>query len=236
MSDVNLTIDDQPVTVPAGTTILQAADQLGINIPTICYHEACTANALCRLCVVEVEGGRVLAASCVAPVSEGMRVSTRNPRVERSRRTILEMLDSTVDLAESPEIQGFIHEYQVDAGRFPDAERRDPVPLDDNPMYIRDYAKCVLCWRCVQVCAQDAQYTYAINFAGRGFETQIGTFFDQPMPATSCVFCGQCVGVCPTGALKPKSEWLLERGLTPDEIMGLTRGERRRKKQGGSHD
>ncbi len=72
-------------------------------------------------------------------------------------------------------------------------------------MYVRDYAKCVLCWRCVQVCAEDAQYTYAINFTGRGYETQIGTFFDRPMPETTCVFCGQCVGVCPTGALKPEA-------------------------------
>ncbi len=97
-------------------------------------------------------------------------------------------------------------------------------------MYVRDYAKCVLCWRCVQVCADDAQYTYAINFKGRGFETQIGTFFDLPMPATTCVFCGQCVGVCPTGALKPKREWLLEQGMTPDEILQVTRSERRRKR------
>lgn len=236
MSEVTLKIDNQTVTVPVGTTILQAAQQLGIEIPTICYHEACTANALCRLCVVDVEGGRVLAASCVAPVSEGMRVSTRSPKVERSRRTILEMLDSTVDLSESPEIQAFMQDYSADGQRFPEAQRRDPDPVDDNPMYIRDYAQCVLCWRCVQVCAEDAQYTYAINFVSRGFETQIGTFFDQPMPATSCVFCGQCVGVCPTGALKPKSEWLLEQGLTPDQIMGLTRGERRRKKKEGQHD
>ncbi|HLA97506.1 MAG TPA: 2Fe-2S iron-sulfur cluster-binding protein [Anaerolineales bacterium] len=235
MSEVTLTIDDLPVNVPAGTTILQAARQLGVEIPTICYHEACTANALCRLCVVEVEGWRVLAASCVVPASEGMLVSTRNPRVERSRRTILEMLDSAVDLSESPEIQAFIADHGAHPGRFPGAERREPPLLDDNPMYIRDYAKCVLCWRCVQVCAEDAQYTYAINFAGRGFETQIGTFFDRPMPATTCVFCGQCVGVCPTGALKPKREWLLEQGLTPDEIMGLTRSERRRKRNGGSH-
>ena len=235
MSEVNLMIDNLPVSVPAGTTILQAARQLGVEIPTICYHEACTANALCRLCVVEVEGWRVLAASCVVPASEGMRVSTRNPRVERSQRTILEMLDSAVDLSESPEIQVFISDRGADPGRFPGAERREPPLLDDNPMYIRDYAKCVLCWRCVQVCAEDAQYTYAINFAGRGFETQIGTFFDRPMPATTCVFCGQCVGVCPTGALKPKREWLLEQGLTPDEIMGLTRSERRRKRNGGSH-
>jgi NADH dehydrogenase/NADH:ubiquinone oxidoreductase subunit G len=228
--DVSLIIDGQPVTAPAETTILKAAESIGAAIPTICYHEACTANALCRLCVVEVEGGRVLAPSCVAQVAEGMVVHTRSPRVERSRRTILEMLDSAVDLSEAPEIQGFIQDYAADRERFPGGEQRDIPLIDDNPMYVRDYGKCVLCWRCVQVCAEDAQYTFAINFKGRGFDTQIGTFFDQPMPTTSCVFCGQCVGVCPTGALKPKREWLLEKGLAPDEILQVTRTERRRKR------
>ena len=227
--DVTLTIDGQEVTVPAGTTILKAAEQIGEAIPTICYHEACTSNALCRLCVVEVEGARVLSPSCVAQVNEGMQVKTRSEKVERSRRTILEMLASAVDLSEAPEIQGFMAEYGVESERFPEAERRDPPLLDDNPMYLRDYSKCVLCWRCVQVCAEDAQYTYAINFTGRGFETSIGTFFDVPMPATTCVFCGQCVGVCPTGALKPKREALLEQGMTPDEMFQMTRTERRRK-------
>lgn len=230
-TDITLTIDDRPVTVPAGTTLLQAAQQIGQSVPTICYHEHCTANALCRICVVEVEGARVLAPACVAQVSEGMKVHTRNERVERSRRTILEMLDATVDLSESPEIQDFLGDYGAKAERFPEAERRESPVIDDNPMYIRDYSKCILCWRCVQVCADDAQYTYAINFEGRGFETQIGTFFDKPMPETTCVFCGQCVGVCPTGALKPKREWLLQEGQTPDEIMNLTRGERRRKRK-----
>jgi predicted molibdopterin-dependent oxidoreductase YjgC len=98
-------------------------------------------------------------------------------------------------------------------------------------MFIRDYAKCILCWRCVQVCADDAQFTHAINFAGRGFETQIATFFERPLPESSCVFCGQCVGVCPTGALKPRREWLLEQGKTPDEIMEMTRSSRRRAKR-----
>ena len=160
-----------------------------------------------------------------------MAVQTRSPRVERSRKTILEMLDSSVDLSQAPEIQGYIQDYAADRERFPEAERRDVPVLDDNPMYIRDYAKCILCWRCVQVCADDAQFTYALNFGGRGYETQIATFFDQPMPATTCVFCGQCVGVCPTGALKPKREWLLESGLTPDEIQEVTRSERRKRRR-----
>ena len=108
--------------------------------------------------------------------------------------------------------------------------RRVPV-LDDNPMYIRDYSKCILCWRCVQVCAEDAQYTYALNFSGRGFATQISTFFEKPLLETTCVFCGQCVGVCPTGALKPKRQWLFEQGRTPDEVMAMTRTERRRRRK-----
>lgn len=232
MSDeIHLTIDGQTVTVPAGTTILQAARAMGEDIPAICYHEACTANGLCRMCVVEVEGARVLVASCVAQVSEGMKVQTRSPRVERSRRTILEMLDSAVDLSQAPEIQAMQQDYAADLERFPGAEKRQVPVLDDNPMYVRDYSKCVLCWRCVQVCAEDAQYTYAINFSGRGFETQIGTFFDMPMPETSCVFCGQCVDVCPTGALKSKRQWLFEQGKTPDEIMQMTRMERKRKRE-----
>jgi NADH dehydrogenase/NADH:ubiquinone oxidoreductase subunit G len=228
---VSLTIDGQPVTVTAGATLLQAAAAAGIDVPTICYHEACTANALCRLCVVEVKGARLLQPSCVVVAGEGMEVQTRSPRVERSRRTILEMLNSAVDLSEAPAIQAQMSDYAADPARFPDAERREPPLLDDNPMYVRDYAKCVLCWRCVQVCAEDAQYTFALNFDGRGFHTQIGTFFDLPMPETSCVFCGQCVGVCPTNALKPRREWLLQAGKTPDEIMELSRSTRRRSRR-----
>ncbi len=231
MSEITLTIDGQPATVPAGTTILKAAQSMGEQIPTICYHDHCTANALCRICVVEVEGARVLSPACVAQVSEGMKVTTRSERVERSRRTILEMLDSAVDLSEAPEIQTFANDYGADDSRFDGGARREHPLLDDNPMYIRDYSKCILCWRCVQVCADDAQYTYAINFGQRGFETHIATFFDKAMPETTCVFCGQCVGVCPTGALKPKREWLLESGKTPDEIMAMTRSERRKKRK-----
>ncbi len=231
MTDIKITIDGQTVTVPPGTTILEAAKSIGIDIPVICFHEACTANALCRLCVVEIEGARLLSPSCVAEARDGMRIHTRNERVERSRRTILEMLDSAINISESPEIIGFLDEYEADRNRFPEAKRRESPVTDDNPMYIRDYSQCVLCWRCVQVCADDAQYTYAINFSGRGFDTQISTFFEKPLPESTCVFCGQCVGVCPTGALKPKREWFFEQGLSPDEIMQLTRSERKKRRR-----
>jgi NADH dehydrogenase/NADH:ubiquinone oxidoreductase subunit G len=228
---INLLIDDTAVQVEEGTTIMKAAKLVGIDIPTICFHDFCTSNALCRICVVDVEGSRTLVASCVAKVAEGMKVRTQTGQVRLARRSILEMLASTVDLSEAPDILGYIQEYGADVQRFPQAERREPLLIDDNPMYIRDYAKCILCWRCVQVCAADAQYTYAINFSSRGYKTSISTFYNRPMPETTCVFCGQCVGVCPTGALKPKREWLLENGISESQIGQLTRSERKSKRQ-----
>src|SRR5512142_1522822 len=227
--EIALTIDGQEIITEQGETLLEAARENGIDIPTICFHEATTSNALCRICVVEVEGMRVLQPACIVEAAKGMKVQTRSERVVRARKTILEMLASTMDLSDAPEIQVMMAEYAVDVNRFPDAERRETPVKDDNPMYIRDYSKCLLCWRCVQVCADDAQYTYALNFEGRGYETQIGTFFDKAIPETTCVLCGQCVGVCPTGALKPKREFLLEQGMSPQEISVLNTGRKRRK-------
>jgi NADH dehydrogenase/NADH:ubiquinone oxidoreductase subunit G len=223
-------MDGKEITIEDGQTLLEAARANGIEIPTICFHEATTANGLCRICVVEVEGWRVLQPACVVQAGAGMKVHTRSEKVVRARKTILEMLASTMDLSDSPAILTMMDEYGAHADRFPDAKRRESDIKDDNPMYIRDYSKCLLCWRCVQVCADDAQYTYAINFEGRGFGTQIGTFFDKSIPETTCVLCGQCVGVCPTGALKPKRQYLLEQGVSPEEISVLNTG-RKKKKQ-----
>ncbi len=224
---INLTIDGTNIEVERGCTILEAARHAGVEIPVLCYFEHTTAEGLCRLCAVEVEGMRGLQAACVAEAREGSIVHTRSEDIDRVRRTILEMLAISVDISDAPGIQGLMHEYRAKPERFNGVEKRQPPLIDDNPAYIRDYAKCVLCWRCVQVCASDAQYTYAINFRGRGYDTQIGTFFDRPMPETSCVFCGQCVGVCPTGALKAKREFLFEQGISPDDILVETgiRGE-----------
>ena len=226
---ITLTIDGQEVTAEQDKTLLEVAREMGKDIPTICFHEATTANALCRTCVVEVEGQRVLQPACIVKAGAGMKVQTRSEKVVRARRTILEMLASTMDLSEAPEIQNMMYEYGASSSRFPDAERRESDVKDDNPMYVRDYSKCLLCWRCVQVCAEDAQYTFAINFDGRGFETQIGTFFDKTIPETSCVLCGQCVAVCPTGALKPKREYLLEQGMSASEISVMNTGRKQRK-------
>ncbi|MEZ4646899.1 MAG: 2Fe-2S iron-sulfur cluster-binding protein [Chloroflexota bacterium] len=225
---VTLTIDDREITVPAGTTILEAAQELGIEIPVICYHPHLTANGLCRVCSVET-GGRVQAAACVTHCSSGMTVQTNNDAVQRGRRTILEMLAATVNLEDAPQILALLAQYGADAERFAGGERREAPIHDDNPFYIRDYNQCVNCWRCVQVCAEDAQYAFALNFEGRGFHTQIATFLNDPMPDTTCVFCGQCVGVCPTGALKPKRQALLEQGFSPDEVFEQTRRGQRKK-------
>jgi len=229
--NISLTIDGQLLEVEQGTTLLEAARGAGIDVPTICFHEATASNGLCRICVVEVDGQRLLQPACMVKAAADMQVHTRSERVDRARRTVLEMLASTMDLSQAPEILAMMREYDAAADRFPGAERRESAIKDDNPMYVRDYSKCLLCWRCVQVCDEDAQYTYAINFSGRGYETQIATFFDRPIPETTCVLCGQCVGVCPTGALKAKREYLLENGMSPAEISVLSTGRRRRRER-----
>lgn len=229
---IRFRLDGREIHVEEGTTILEAARQTGMDIPILCYFDHTTANGLCRLCVVETEGARGLQASCVTVPREGSVVHTQSDNVRRARRTILEMLASAVDLSEAPDVQRMMKEENADPERFAEGEARKPALLDDNPMYIRDYAKCVLCWRCVQVCAEDAQYAFALNFSGRGFHTSIATFFEKPMTQTTCVFCGQCIGVCPTGALKGKREFLLEQGVSVAEIFETTQAPRRARRGG----
>ncbi len=195
----------------------------------ICYHPHLTANGLCRICSVDVTGWRTQAAACVTQVAEGMEVFAQSENVRRGRKTLLEMLASTVNLEEAPEILDMMKEYGADTSRITSEKKRDVPVMDDNPFYLRDYSQCINCWRCVQVCADDAQFTYALNFNGRGFDTTIATFMDDGMMDTSCVFCGQCVGACPTGALKPKRQAMLEEGVDPDSIFQATRMKRAKK-------
>jgi len=207
---VTLTIDGQSVTVPEGTTILDAAATIGVDIPTICYHPSLTPPAICRVCTVEVEKQRVLQPACVVPVAEDMVVKTTTERVQTGRKVILELLASTVDLHDAPEIQEHIAKSGADAERFAGGVKREFDVFEDNPFYIRDYSQCVMCWRCIQVCAEDVQNTFALTWGKRGIESHVATFFDEDMPDTTCVFCGNCVGVCPTGALKGLVEWQME--------------------------
>jgi len=209
---VTLTIDGQTVTAPKGTTLLNAAAAAGITIPTICYHPTLTPPAVCRLCTVEVEKQRVLQPACIVQAAEGMVVQTDSERVRTGRKVILELLASTVDLHDAPEIQGYIQRYRANTDRFAGGVSRQEQfeVYNDNPFYIRDYSQCVMCWRCIQVCADDVQHTYALTWGQRGINSHVATFFNEDMPDTTCVFCGNCVGVCPTGALKGVVEWKME--------------------------
>ena len=231
---LTLTVDDTPVTVPAGTTIREAARSIGVEIPTVCYHPHFTSNSLCRVCVVELERSRVLVPACSRPVEEGMRISTGSPRVRAARRTILELMASAIDLSQAPEIQQLLQRYGADAEKFAGGAVRALPLYDDNPLYIRDYSKCILCWRCVQACGTDVQYTFAITLAERGFDTRVSTFAEVTIPESTCVFCGNCVAACPTGALKAKREWLIEQGR-PLEPMPLGPKRRRRRSEKGEH-
>ncbi len=215
---VMITIDGLEAEVPQGITLLEALEMHGKRVPVICYHEATTPQGICRQCVVEVQGWRVLAPACVTRVSDGMVILSESERVQRARRTILEMLAASVDLSETPELLEQMKTYDAEADRFPLAEKRTYEVLDDNPFYVRDYAKCIMCWRCVQACGDDLQFTYALSLGGRGYQSTIATFFDAPMPETTCVFCGNCVAVCPSNALKGKTEFFLEQGLDYDQI------------------
>jgi len=204
---VTLTIDGRAVESAAGSTILDACRSAGIEIPTLCFLETLTPVNACRVCVVEVEGARVLAPACSRRVEPGMKIRTRSPRVDLSRRLVLELLASSVDLSTAPTLEPMLREYGAEPARFgPAPASVAQAPKVDNDLYTRDYSKCVLCYKCVEACGTDAQHTFAIAVAGRGFDAHISTEFDVPLPDSACVYCGNCIAVCPTGALMAKHE------------------------------
>jgi len=208
LRQVELTIDGRAVAVPEGTTILQACRAQGIDTPTLCYLETLTPVNVCRVCVVEVEGSRTLVPACSRPVEPKMAVHTDSERVRHSRRLVFELLASSVDLSlTSAETRAQMERYGVRPNRFGDgaATVAQPVKID-NDLYVRDYSRCILCYKCVEACGTDAQNTFAIAVAGRGFDGHISTESDRPLTDSACVYCGNCIGVCPTGALMFKSE------------------------------
>jgi predicted molibdopterin-dependent oxidoreductase YjgC len=220
---VSLTIDGKAVSVPEGTTILAACREIGIEIPTLCFLETLRPVNVCRVCVVEVEGARVLVPSCSRAVEEGMVVRTRSERVDHSRKLVLELLASSVDLSTTPDVAAWIEEYDAKPGRFgPDAETVAQPTTIDNDLYIRDYAKCILCYKCVEACGPEHQNTFAIAVAGRGFHAHISTEFAVPLPDSACVYCGNCIAVCPTGALMAKTEFDKRSDGTWDESRMTT--------------
>ncbi len=246
---IELTIDGAAVSVAAGSTILDACRQQGIDTPTLCYAENLTPVNVCRVCVVEVAGSRVLVPACSRKVEAGMEVQTDSDRVRLSRKVVLELLGSSVEIGlagpATPDgsVAAYVERYGADPTRFGPpappaaAGERDaqepghhhappgdaaaqtvaqPVKVD-NGLYVRDYSRCILCYKCVEACGEDAQNTFAITVAGRGFDARISTESAVPLSESACVYCGNCIGVCPTGALMFKSEFDMREAGTWDE-------------------
>jgi len=243
---VTLTVDGKTVQVPEGSTLLEACRTLGIDTPTLCFLENLNPVNVCRVCVVELEGARTLVPACSRPAENGMVIRTDSERVRLSRRMVLEFLASSVDVSTAPELQAYLERYGGQPERYgpaapaagePETERAgahcptdgqtaatvaQPVKID-NDLYIRDYGKCILCYKCVQACGEEAQNTFAIAVAGRGFDSSISTEYEVPLPDSACVYCGNCIGVCPTGALMFKSEYdMREAGTWKESEQELT--------------
>ena len=215
---IEINIDGKPVSLPEGSTILDAAKKLGIDTPTLCFLESLTPVNVCRICVVELEGSRTLVPACSRKVEPNMSIKTDSERVRLSRRLVLEFLASSVDLSTAPAMQAYMGRYGAHPERFGATRATVAQPATiDNDLYVRDYSKCVLCYKCVEACGVDAQNTFAIAVAGRGFSAHIATEFEVPLPDSACVYCGNCIGVCPTGALMFKSEYDMRQAVTWDE-------------------
>ena len=208
---IRLTVDGHELEVEEGTTILGACTEAAIDTPTICWAPNLTPVNVCRVCVVEVEGSRALVPACSRPVEDGMVVHTDSDRVRHSRKIVLEFLGSGVDLSQADGLGRWIEHYDADPSRYgtedhPVERVEEAVKVQDG-LYIRDYEKCVLCYKCVEACGDDAQHTYAIAVSGRGFDARISTEYDVELPDSACVYCGNCIGVCPTNALQFKTEF-----------------------------
>jgi predicted molibdopterin-dependent oxidoreductase YjgC len=219
MADVTLTIDGSEVLAREGSTILDACRGMGVDTPTLCQLDNLTPINVCRVCVVELDGSRVLVPACSRKVEAGMKIRTDSERVRHSRRLVLELLGSSVDMSLcSPQVQGWMQRYGAEPSRFGSSVATVAQPVKvDNELYVRDYSRCILCYKCVEACGVDAQNTFAIGVAGRGFDAHISTEFEVGLPDSACVYCGNCIGVCPTGALMFKSEYDMRQAVTWDE-------------------
>lgn len=239
---IDATIDGESVRVPEGTTVLEACEAAGTEVPTLCYGDTLTPRNACRVCVVEVEGARTLAPACSRRLEAGMSVATDSERVRHSRKLVLELLGSSVDLSTTPAVAEWMERYGADPGRF--GPRAEPAALGvrdarhagahepgdgtaaatveqpakvDNDLYVRDYSKCIMCYKCVDACGDQWQNSFAIGVAGRGFDARVSTEHDVALPDSACVYCGNCIEVCPTGALSFTTEFDMRRDGTWNE-------------------
>ncbi len=237
---VELTIDGQKVNAVEGSTLLDACRASGKEIPTLCYGDTITPKNACRVCMVELEGSRTLVPSCSRKVEPGMVVNTNNERTSHSRKLVLELLGSSVDLSLTKNVARWNEGYGAEPNRFgapsfhhddrdeavtghhhqPDGSTAEtvhqPVKIDNN-LYVRDYSKCILCYQCVDACGEQWQNTFAITTAGRGFDARISTEFAVDLTDSACVYCGNCIQVCPTGALMFTSEYEMRQDGTWNE-------------------
>ena len=206
---VNLIIDGQEVKAKKGTTVLEAARKVGIDIPTLCFLKEINEVGDCRMCIVEIEGRRGFATSCIEKVQEGMVVHTNTPDVVEARRTVLDLILSnhpkdclTCVRSGSCELQKLAERFNIQNIEFPGEMVKHEID-DKSPSIVRDFSKCVLCRRCVSTCKK-VQEIGAIDCTGRGFESCISTTYDNSLNEVDCTFCGQCIQSCPTGALHEK--------------------------------
>jgi len=207
---VALDLDGQEVRVAEGSTILDACRSAGVDVPTLCRGSTLTPRNACRVCMVEVDGSRTLVPSCSRPVEPGMVVRTDTDRTRHARRMVFELLASTVDLSQTPRVDGWLADYGADVDRHGDPATVATVvaaPRIDNDLYVRAYDRCILCYQCVDACGDQWQNSFAISAVGRGFAARIAVEWDDDLPDGACVYCGNCIAVCPTGALQFRTEF-----------------------------
>jgi predicted molibdopterin-dependent oxidoreductase YjgC len=231
-------IDGVEVTVAPGATVLDACVDAGIDLPTLCYGPTLTPANVCRVYMVELEGSRTLVPACSRQIEEGMVINTATPRARDSRRLVMELLGSASELDRAgDDVTRWMGDYQAEFTRFgppaPESQKapspghhhpsaldvaatvREPAKVEDE-LYVRDYGRCILCYKCVDACGEQHQNTFAIAVAGRGFDTRISTEFDVALPGSACVYCGNCIAVCPTGALEGRVAWDMKEAGTWD--------------------